>query len=399
MTQTTASPAAGVKPLASIIIVWVYAFLPANLIPSVIGRLVSDFGMDVTRAGLLATGMTLLNSATVLAVRPLVRRGLRVPLALLGAGILVGVCGIGIAAPLPAVISVLLLVAGVGSGLALAAASASISATPAPERSTNIAMIFNRLVVALAYFLVPVIGTSIETIFLLIGVPGLLVLLTARWLPGVPATAHSAATAGAASAGRLAWVLAGGMGLLAVTDDGIIGISEVIGTGYFGESGSTLVLNLYAFAILAGLVGALAAPVITRGLGRVGALTVALVLSLLGKLCILVFPSVGLFSAGYLIWGFAFGLCLPVIFGLAAAMRADGSASVAVNATYVLGVALGPTIAAQVFDLGGTGSLVPVMGGLGVIASVMMILVARAVTRGRPDIPAAPAESVALTDA
>ncbi|MBL3700760.1 MFS transporter [Leucobacter luti] len=382
MTTPKFRPAAGTKPLSSIIIVWVYAFLPANLIPGVIGRLVNDFGMDVTLAGLLATGMTLLNSATVLAVRPFVRRGFRVPLAMLGAILLIVVCGIGIAFPTPAVIGALLLVAGVGSGLALAAASASISATPQPERSTNIAMIFNRLIVAVAYFLVPIIGTSIETILLLIGLPGVVVLLTARWLPSAPRVADTdGQPVSAARAGRQAWLLAAGMGILAVTDDGVIGISEVIGIGFFGESGSALVLNLYAIAILAGLVGALVAPAVSRWLGRVGALTLALALSLLGKILILVLPNVAAFSGGYIVWGFAFGLCLPVIFGIAAAMRADGSASVAVNAVYVLGVALGPTVAAQVFDLGGTPALAAVMGVLGVLASALMIAVTARIPR------------------
>ncbi len=379
MTTSSFRPATGPKPLSSIIVVWVYAFLPANLIPSVIGRLVNDFGMDVTIAGFLATGMTLLNSATVLAMRPLVRRGYRVPLAILSAVILMVVCGIGIANPEPAVIGVLLLVAGVGSGLALATASASISATPDPERSTNVAMVFNRLFVAVAYFLVPIIGTSIETILLLIGIPGVVVLLTARWLPSAPRTAAEGdrPVVGAANAGALAWLLAAGMGLLAVTDDGVIGISEVIGIGFFGEAGSALVLNLYAIAILAGLGGALVARYVTRWFGRVGALVIALSLSFVGKLLILLFPSVPVFSIGYLAWGFAFGLCLPVIFGIAAAMRADGSASVAVNAVYVLGVALGPTVAAQVFDFGGTPVLAIVMSALGIIASGLMILVAR----------------------
>lgn len=245
-------------------------------------------------------------------------------------------------------------------------------------------MIFNRLVVAAAYFLVPILGTSIETIFLVLSVPAFAVLATARWMPESPdPSTKSVERVQAANAGKLAWFLAGGMGLLAVTDDGIIGISEVIGVQYFGDEGSMLVLNLYAAATLAGLLCALTAPSLIKSLGYANALVVAMILSLGGKLALTVSPNVLVFSSGYLIWGFAFGLCLPIIFGLAAMLKSDGSASVAVNGVYVLGVALGPTIAAQLFSSGGIPLLTALMGSLGIIASIIMIAVAARVSSAR----------------
>lgn len=369
--MSPATPATPPQALAGVVIVWLYAFLPANLIPTIIGRLVTDFGVDVTTAGLIATGMTLVNSATVLAIRPVVRRGRRAGLAAAGAGILIAVSLIGMFVQSGAVIGALLLVAGVGSGLALATASASLSATDRPERSANIAMIFNRLVVAIAYFLVPVLGTSMLAIFLILCIPGFAVLLTARWLPGAPEPRD--AEAGAGGAGRMAWVLAAAMGLLAITDDGIIGMSELVGIAFFGESGSPLVLRLYAIATLAGLGGALVAPPMLKRFGQTATLAVSIVLSLAGKLAILLVPETVTFSIGYLAWGFAFGLCLPVIFGLAAALRPDGSASVAVNGVYVLGVALGPTVAAYLYDHGGAPLLAWTMGAVGVVSAALML--------------------------
>lgn len=376
------------RALSSTVIVWLYAFLPANLIPTIIGRLVNDFGVDVTTAGFVATGMTLINSGTVLAIAPLVRRGHRTGLALTGAGILITVSLIGMFFQSGVIICVLLLIAGAGSGLALATASASVSATSDPNRSANIAMIFNRLVVAVAYFMVPVLGTSMFAIFLILCIPGFAVLFTARWLPNVPKQAGQAeATLGrAASAGKVAWMLAIAMGLLAVTDDGVIGLSELIGIAFFGESGSALALNLYAIATLAGLVGALIAPMLVRLAGQTNTLALALALSLISKVALLVVPNTVVFTLGYLGWGFAFGLCLPVIFGIAAALRADGSASVAVNGVYILGVALGPTVAAQVFDFGDTPALAVVMGSIGLVASVLMI--AASIASRRPVAPA-----------
>ena len=363
------------RAVSGTVIVWLYAFLPANLIPTIIGRLVTDFDIDVTTAGLVATGMTLINSATVLAIRPVVRRGYRPMLASIGAGILIAVSLVGMFTESGAVISALLLIAGVGSGLALATASASISATSDPGKYTNVAMVFNRLVVAIAYFLVPVLGTSMLAIFLILCIPGFAVLLTARWLPEVPKASSSVESGSATSAGKLAWVLALAMGLLAITDDGIIGLSELIGIAFFGEGGSALALNLYAIATLAGLGGALIAPVLLRIAGQTNTLLISLVVSLISKISLLVVPDTVVFSIGYLGWGFAFGLCLPVIFGIAAALRADGSASVAVNGVYVLGVALGPTVAAYIYDLGGTMLLAIVMGIIGLIASTLMLMV------------------------
>lgn len=378
------APATQPRALAGIVIVWLYAFLPANLIPTIIGRLVTDFEVDVTTAGLIATGMTLLNSATVLAVRPIVRRGRRAGLATAGAGILIAVSIIGMFVQSGAVISALLLVAGVGSGLALATASAALSATDRPERSANIAMIFNRLVVAVAYFLVPVLGTSMLAIFLILCIPGFAVLFTARWLPGAPEPTTS--ETGAAGAGRMAWVLAASMGLLAITDDGIIGMSELVGIAFFGDAGSPLVLRLYAIATLAGLGGALVAPLLLKRLGQTTTLALSIVLSLAGKLVILLVPDTTFFSIGYLAWGFAFGLCLPVIFGLAAALRPDGSASVAVNGVYVLGVALGPTVAAYLFDNGGASLLAWTMGAVGVVSAALMLGVSLRATRDADDL-------------
>lgn len=373
------------KAISAIVIVWLFAFLPANLVPSLIGRLVADFGLPVTAAGFIATGMTLLNAATVLAVRPLVKRGHRSQLAIIGGAVLLVISILGVLMPDATLISILLLIAGIGSGLTLAAASAAIAATPAPEKSATTAMVFNRLVVAVVYFLVPIIGTSIETIFLLLGAPALLVLATARWMPERP-EADATPVVHTANAGKLAWILAVGMGLLAITDDGVIGVSEIIGIAFFGEGGSTLVLNLYAIATLAGLLGALIAAPLLRALGQVTSLSIAMLLSLGGKVALLVGESVPVFSAGYLVWGFAFGLCLPIIFGLAAALKRDGSASVAVNGVYVLGVALGPTVGAILLDFGGgeTAILTFAMIGVAVFASAIMIGVAVRASRGTP---------------
>lgn len=375
----TASRTTNTRGLSSVVIAWAYALLPANLIPTIIARLVNDYSVDLTTAGFLATGMTLINSATVLLVRPWVRRHSRTPVALAGVAVLMLVSVAGIILGEPGFYGVLLLIAGLGSGLVLGAASASISATENPDRSANVAMIFNRLVVAAAYFLVPLIGGTMNSVLLIMCIPGAFVLLTARWLPEAAEAPVTDVSAG--KAGKLAWILAVAFGAWSITDDGIIGLSELIAVLRFGEGGSPLVMNLLAIATLAGLAGAVITPVAEKKAGRVPLLAVALGISLVSKVVMVVAGDTALFSVVFVAWGFAFGMSLPLVFGLAAILTRDGSASVAVNGVYILGVALGPLVATQIFDLGGDGTLAVVMAVLGVVTAAAIVVIALRVGR------------------
>lgn len=375
----SASRTTNTRGLSSVVIAWAYALLPANLIPTIIARLVNDYSFDLTTAGFLATGMTLVNSATVLLVRPWVRRHSRTPVALAGVAVLMLVSVAGMVLGQPGFYGALLLIAGLGSGLVLGAASASISATENPDRSANVAMIFNRLVVAAAYFLVPLIGGTMNSVLLIMCIPGIFVLLTARWLP---AAAEAPATdVSAGKAGKLAWILAVAFGAWSITDDGIIGLSELIAVMRFGEAGSPLVMNLLAIATLAGLAGAVITPVAEKKAGRVPLLAVALGISLVSKVIMVVAGDTALFSVVFVAWGFAFGMTLPLVFGLAAILTRDGSASVAVNGVYILGVALGPLVATQIFDLGGDGALTVVMAVLGTVTAAAIVVIALRVGR------------------
>lgn len=366
---------------------WVYALLPANLIPTIIARLVDDFGFDLTNAGLLATGMTLANSLTVLAVRPWVKAGHRGNIGAAGVVILVGVAVLGMLIPTASTFTAVLLISGVGSGLVLAASSASISATSDPDRATAVAMVVNRLVVAVAYFSLPFIGVSMTATLLVLAVPGLVALVAMRWLPRVPAEAAEANSAeglgdSGRKAGLLAWSLALAFGLWSVTDDGVIGMAELLGINHFGESGSELVLNLLGISMISGLIGAVLARLAEKLLGRVGAIGVALIVSLATKLTIIVTTDPLFFSVAFVLWGAAFGMSLPLIFGLSAVLKRDGSANVVVNGVYLLGVALGPTVATQLFDLGEAGLLFWGMAILGVVGATAILITAVVWQRG-----------------
>lgn len=377
------------RSLTAVVVTWGFAFLPANLIPTIIARLVNDFDMTVTFAGALATAMTLLNSATVLLIRGWVRRHNRAPVAALGVIILISVAGLGILFPSSSMFTILLLAAGVGSGLVLGSASASISAMADPDRSANIAMIVNRLIVAVAYFSVPLIGGSMTAVLLVLAIPGVIVLFTVAWLPKSPAETDESSPAQAiASAqtpkrpiGALAWLLALSFGAWSITDDGIVGVAELIAISRFGADGSALFLNMYAIATLAGLGGAVLAPFLTKAISRAGAIATSLIISLIAKMMMLLTTGEMLYAAAVIGWGFAFGLSLPLIFGLAAVLTRDGSASVTVNGVYILGVALGPIIAAQLYDFGEEPLLAWSMGALGIVTVITIIWVAAKIER------------------
>lgn len=391
------------RSLSSVVLTWSFAFLPANLIPTIIARLVNDFEMSVGFAGALATAMTLLNSATVLLIRPWVRRHSRGPVAGLGVIILIAVTVIGILLPGATVFTILLLLAGIGSGLVLGAASASISGMKDPDRSANIAMIFNRLMVALAFFTVPLIGGSMTAVLMVLAVPGVLVLFTVRWLPKPPVEAVKSETSTTlipsrnAPIGALAWLLAITFGAWSITDDGIVGIAELIAMSRFGDDGSSLFLNMYAFATLAGLGGAILAPFLTKLTSRAFSIAAAVILSFVAKMTMLLSTGELMYSLGVIVWGFAFGLSLPLIFGLAAVLKRDGSASVAVNGVYILGVALGPIIATQLYGIGDEPLVAWVMGVLGVVTALAIILISVQVER-RPSLAEADVDVAEVDD-
>lgn len=59
------------------------------------------------------------------------------------------------------------------------------------------------------------------------------------------------------------------------------------------------------------------------------------------------------YPIAYMHRGFAFGLCLPIVFVIASKLQVDGSTCVSVNGVFILGVALGPTVAAALCGVGG----------------------------------------------
>lgn len=380
------------RHLAGLITTWVFALIPANLVPTIIGRLVGDFGVDLTLAGLVATGMTLANAAAVLALRSVAERGYRKLLARAGALLLMIPLIVGVITMDATVIMVALVIGGFGSGMVIAASTAAVSAAGNPDSATNAVMIVNRLVVALIFFSIPIIGGGMHTVMVLTLVPGAVALAGSQWLPKAPAeeaartveaggeepfaqTTLLFAQQGTRQLRRYGWVFALAWGVWSVTDDGVFGLVEVLAADNVEGAGADYAAFLLGCSILAGMVGTLISRPVMKAMGRPAALGTMLMLSLLSKIGLSVGGGEILFFTAGCLWGFAFGATLPIVFGFAARMERNGSISVLVNGVYIVGVALGPLLATQIYSLAGSGVLAAVMTVLAAVSAVFMVYI------------------------
>ncbi len=397
MTHTeirTASAPNETRSILALVSTWVFALLPANLVPAIIGRLVADHGVEVTVASAVATGMTLANAVAVLVLRPLAARGHRKLIARCGALFLIVPLIIGALTLDATIIMAALVIGGIGSGAAVAASTAAVSATADPDRATNVVMIVNRFVVAAAFFLIPMIGGGLQSAILIIVVPGLIALIAAAWLPSAPtdttdADGHTYDDVQVTATVRLfesfderrvrvySWALAIGFALWSVTDDGVFGLVEIFAADNVTGMESGTVTTLLGFAILCGLGGALIAMPLAKRIGRAPMLGIMLAASFVAKIGLMISTSEVIFAAANCVWGFAFGAMLPVVFGLAAQIRRNGSASVLVNGVYIFGVALGPLVSSQIYSATNATVLCIIMSIIAVIGAIPMIAIAK----------------------
>ncbi|CAL9551251.1 hypothetical protein SUDANB121_04460 [Nocardiopsis dassonvillei] len=138
------NPSPGPRPLLGLMSAWVYALLPAGLVPAIIARLVGGLGVGLEPAGATATAMTIADGAAVLGSRRLAERGHRTATARAGVAVLAGASAVGAPFPGPAVAMAAIVVGGLGSGPVVAAATAHED----PDRATTAAIIVNRPAVA-----------------------------------------------------------------------------------------------------------------------------------------------------------------------------------------------------------------------------------------------------------
>lgn len=262
----------------------------------------------------------------------------------------------------------------------IAAATASVSAVDDPDRTTSAGMVVNRVVVAAVFLVVPLLGGSFESImWLLVGLGVSTFVLSRRLPPPAPGATVAAGSPPRtrillATARGPAWALGVAFACWTVTDEGTYALIEIfVDRNVPGLSASQLSV-VYAGAIITGLLGALGAPTLLRLVGRTRCLAVALGLSIVAKLFLATGTTPVVVLVAALVWGFAFGVILPPIFGVAAAAAPDGSVSVLVNGLYTVGVALGPLVGTQLFALGSTAGVGAALALIAVVGAVVTVI-------------------------
>lgn len=376
----TARPARPARPhVTSIVITWVYALLPANFVPPIIGGLIVERGLTVELAGLVATAMTLANAGALLAVRPVIARGRRVIVARVGVAILIAAFAAGAFVPEAAVTVAALIVGGVGSGLAVAAATAGASATANPDRTAQLSIIVNRVVLAAGFLFLPLLGGGLTALFGMIAALGVVALLGSQWIPAPPTTAvtEDGRILDRPGSRAVAWLLAISFAVLTLTEDGTYALMQVLMVTNIPTLDGPTISFIYASGVIAGLVGALISPLLLRFVGRFASLAVLLVLSALGKLGLVFATDLTLYIVSGIAWGFAFGAMVALIMGLAASIARSGTAVTLLNGVYVAGVALAPLLATQVFGVIGqtvfgiSFLVIAIVGSVGILLAVV----------------------------
>ncbi|MET1052474.1 MAG: MFS transporter, partial [Mycetocola sp.] len=315
-------------------------------------------------------------------LRPVVSRGHRATVARIGVVVLVVAFGIAAVFPSATIVMIALVVGGLGSGVLIAAATASVSAVENPDRATTVVIIVNRLIVALTFLLLPLLGGGIRSMLVLLAVFGAIAFLGSAWLSGrvlptvgddkISLPAEPAPVVDVRGSRAVAWLLAVAFAVWTISEEGVYGVLSVLMVNnlpLLDAAGSSAMI---AGGVFAGLLGALLSPLILR-LGRSVGLSMLFAASIAAKLGMMIVQSDGLYVTAVLVWGFAFGATIPLVFGLAAKLTRSGSANVLVNGVYVIGVAFGPLVSTQLLELGGLSALAVVMTAIGVLSAVAIV--------------------------
>lgn len=318
---------------------WVLALLAANLVPVLIGSLVADLAMTVTAAGALVTAMSLGSAGAMFATNRFVATADRPKVARVGLTVMAVGFGLGALTlqTLPVCVGVIL--GGIGSGIVIATGTAAASATENPDTTLSTVMIVNRLAAALLLAVMPLIGSDLRTILLILMALGLIGLFTAASLPNLPLDLPATGTK--APVGTLAIVFALVFGLWSLTEDMVYAMTEILAVDHVGLSADTSSL-LLSLKVVGGLVGALLAPIALRTIGRSLSILAIIVVSTTAKFLIVTTTSSVVYSVSLVTWGVMYGAVLTLVFGLAARMSVSGRVGVLVWSVYICGIALGP---------------------------------------------------------
>ncbi|MER5866788.1 MFS transporter [Kitasatospora sp. NPDC002040] len=352
-------------------------YLPAYLLPTVVGRLVTGFGLTTPQAGAVGSALLLASAGTGLLLAGRVRDLGPVRLARAGLGLLVagGALAAG-ATGLPQLLAGCLLT-GVGAGTATAVAAVAVAASADPQRSSAFGLLATSCVAAALFLLLPRLGDGHPLPFAALACWAATALLTAGRLTLDRAPARPRTGTRTPLPRRLAGcVLAGAMMLWSMAQNALWGVSGQIGLTRVGLSEQAMGL-VFALALVGGLLGVTLAGAVGARLGRalpigVGTAVIALCVLLTGSA-----ESVAPFALGEVLWNTCYPLVLTYLIGLAAALDRGGRWAVLAGSASSLGVACGPVAGTALSAVAGFPGMGLTLGGLLAAVAVPLVLVAR----------------------
>ncbi|WP_441246016.1 MFS transporter [Kitasatospora sp. McL0602] len=360
-------------------------YLPAYLLPAVVGRVPGDLEVTPTQAGAVGSALLLASASAGLLLAGRVRtigsaRLARVGLALLVLGC--AVAAVASAGQLPLLVLGCVL-GGFGTGTVAAVAGVGVAATGQSHRLAALGLLAASGTAGALFLSLPRLGGGHALPFAALAAYGAVTWCTLGGLPepGAVSPTHSHPLPHRAAGG----VLAAGMMLWSMAQNALWGISGQIGLHRAGLSESVLGLVL-ATALGGGLLGVAAAAAL--GSRPRKALPIGLGTAAIG-LCVAGAGSAHAptpFAAGEVLWNTLYPLVLTYLIGVAAALDPRGRWAVLAGAASSLGVACGPVVGAALAATAGFPATGLLLGSL--LAAVALPLAAVARRTGETASPA-----------
>ncbi|SEL64744.1 MFS transporter [Streptacidiphilus jiangxiensis] len=373
-------------------------YLAPYLLPSLVGRLGTDFGLTPTQAGGVGSALLL---ASALAGIGLTGRISRLgPDRIARCALVVVGLGYGLAAvthSLPLLLTGCVL-GGAGSGASTAVAASVLAKRPDPHRVFVIGLLVTSALAAGIFLVLPHLGTGHGLAFASIAVTGALALPTTSGLPG--RGGHRLPVGGGEAAARAVRLplprrgagitLALCLMLWSLTQNALWGVSGRIGLDRAGLTEAVLGVVLAA-ALGAGLVGTVGAGLVGSRFGTAlpigaGTLAIAACVALTGAA-----HHEAPFAFGEIAWNAVYPFVLSYLLGLAATLDREGRWGVLAGAASSIGVACGPLAGTLLVSAAGY----PAMGVT--LAAVLLAVAGPLVTVARNSAKESRAEAARTT--
>jgi len=369
----------------------VYGFVSPLVAPVLVGPLIEVFAIDEATIGILVglelAGLAVASTAVAARAARLSLRRVAVAGALLAC---LGQLG-SIGANALTLFGVTRFIVGLGEGAVVAAAFAAAANAPKPDRVFAVNQV---LFTATAMTLLYLIPHLVELWGHRGGLTSLLVvfLLTAPLLLFLPAASHAASRSDeSAPTSALPHVMLGATALVAyvmvsVADIGVWVFTERIGAAL--DLSADRIGTILALSSLIGLLGCLTAAVLDTRFGRAVPLGAALLLIAVLTIGLGHAPSERVYVLCALPLGAALLFVYPYLLGTLAALDEKGSWTALSGSAGAVGMAIGPVLAGHLAAQYSYGTMSWIMGGIGLAALPIMLLVLRRIEPAESEVGA-----------